>query len=164
LSLSRLVLLPFFVLTLIRGHDFLAFLFLLVIGFTDVVDGYLARRYEMVSDLGKVLDHLGDKLVNIVVIYSLSAARGLPLLIFWIVAAREVLFILVGIFLAQRERTMVQSNWLGKTAGIVMFSSWILYIFKITPWNLYLLYVALATMLIASLGYLQKYLLAHKEA
>jgi cardiolipin synthase len=133
-------------------------------GLTDVVDGYLARRYEMVSDLGKVLDHLGDKLVNVVVVYSLSAARGLPLWIFWIVAARESLFILAGIFLARRERTVVQSNWLGKIAGIAMFSSWILYIFEIVPWNLYLLYVALVIMLIASLGYLYKYLLAHREA
>jgi cardiolipin synthase len=163
LSLSRLVLLPFFVLTLARELHLISFLFLLVIGLTDVADGYLARRYGLVTDLGKILDHLGDKLVNVIVMYALSAFRGLPLWAFWVVAAREVLFVLGGVVLARSRRTVVQSNPLGKTGGIVMFASWILFLFGVSPWSFLLLYGALGIMFVASLSYVRHYLLARME-
>jgi CDP-diacylglycerol--glycerol-3-phosphate 3-phosphatidyltransferase len=157
LSAARIGILPIFILFLFQGRDLIAFLFLVAIGLSDVADGYLARRLGAVSDLGKVLDHLGDKLVSVGVLYSLSAVKGLPLWIFVAVAARELIFVVAGAIMAGRRRVFAQSNSLGKAGGICMFVSWILYIFEINPWNLYVLYASLLIMLAASLSYLKSF-------
>jgi cardiolipin synthase len=162
LSISRLLVLPFFVLVLAHDREVPAFLLLLVMGLSDVVDGYLARRFHMVSDLGKVLDHLGDKIVTIVCVLSLFAFRTLPLWAALAISIREIIFVLGGILLARRTRTVVQSNLLGKLAGIVMFTSWILFIFRFGPVDLYVLYAALGLMFLATLTYLRGYVRARE--
>ena len=72
LSLFRVVLLPFY-LYLVAQHSFyLAGVIIAISGLTDFLDGFIARRYGMVTDLGKVLDPVADKLTQVTILLCLS--------------------------------------------------------------------------------------------
>ncbi len=66
-----------------------ALLFLLVAG-TDTVDGYLARRWGMVTTLGKFLDPLADKLLIVTSLIALITARGIPVWMVIVIVGREI--------------------------------------------------------------------------
>ena len=62
LTLLRIVMIPFFMFFLLTGHPIIALVIFIVASLTDFVDGYIARHYNQVSDFGKFLDPLADKL------------------------------------------------------------------------------------------------------
>jgi cardiolipin synthase len=117
LSLSRLVLLPVVLLLLARNQDVAALAVMVVSWATDGLDGFLARRLCQVTDLGRVLDHLVDKIWTGAVLVTLVYLRGLPLLIAAAVILRDVL-ILAGSLVIMRSRgSFVSSDVLGKITG-----------------------------------------------
>ena len=67
--------------------------------FTDVLDGYLARRFHMVTDIGKLLDPLADKGMQLTVLVSLAFCRRMPLLAVAVILAKEILMFFGGLFL-----------------------------------------------------------------
>ena len=89
------------------------FVFLLA-GATDVVDGYLARRNNWVTRLGKVLDPFADKLMQCTVLVCLCIGRYIPI---WVVIpflAKEVLMLSLGAIVIKRRSVVVVSKWYGK--------------------------------------------------
>ena len=67
ITVFRILLIPVFVTQLFSGHYYAAFCLLLLSGLTDVLDGFIARKFNMVTKLGTVLDPLADKLVQFTV-------------------------------------------------------------------------------------------------
>ena len=121
ISLFRMALVPFLV-YLLTGTDRLysalaAFLFLIASA-TDYLDGFLARRYGMVSDLGKVLDPLADKLMIVAALIMLAAMdrpgdNNVPAWLVVLVVGRETaVTILRGIALS--EGVIIEAEGLGK--------------------------------------------------
>lgn len=85
LTSLRLLLVPVFPAVYFASHPkshFIAMCVFLVAGFTDFLDGYIARRYQMVTALGTVLDPLADKLMLLTVLITLNISGTLPL---WVV-------------------------------------------------------------------------------
>ena len=85
LSLIRLALVPIFPVVFFGNHKYSYIYALLVYAlasFTDVLDGFIARRYNMVSRTGRILDPLADKLMAFTVLTCIAAARIVP---FWAV-------------------------------------------------------------------------------
>ena len=117
LTLSRLFFLPFILYHISKGtseHDRIAALFMFLAGSTDFFDGYLARKYNLISYLGKILDPMVDKIsIGLVVIY-LTIYNGLPSWYTAMVIGRDVLILCGGIFIFASKSTIVQSNKLGK--------------------------------------------------
>ncbi|MDR2932121.1 MAG: CDP-alcohol phosphatidyltransferase family protein, partial [Oscillospiraceae bacterium] len=72
LSFFRIVLIPFFVWQMLAGHTFNAAIILGISGLTDLLDGFLARRFGWISQLGKVLDPAADKLTQVTVCVVLA--------------------------------------------------------------------------------------------
>jgi CDP-diacylglycerol---glycerol-3-phosphate 3-phosphatidyltransferase len=94
-TLSRIVLIPLVIVSLFTGYNGIALIFFLILSFSDAVDGYIARRFNQVSDLGKFLDPLADKILVITVLIALvglGRADSVPVMI---IACRE--FIVSGI-------------------------------------------------------------------
>ncbi|UUZ82605.1 CDP-alcohol phosphatidyltransferase family protein [Paenibacillus sp. P26] len=71
LTLCRFVMIPIYLMVFEAGHMKMAFLVLLAAGLTDVLDGYIARRRKLVTQLGSMLDPLADKTMMITVVLSL---------------------------------------------------------------------------------------------
>ncbi len=83
---------------------------------TDFLDGYLARRLHQVSELGKIIDPLADKIAVAAVTLVLVSVGDVPLWFLIVVLLRDVLIVFGGMYIQRKKKVIVQSNWPGKIA------------------------------------------------
>lgn len=116
-SLVRLACIPVFVWLLLGEERRLAAAWLLAaLGATDWVDGWLARRFDQVSELGKVLDPTADRLLFLVAIASLIIDESVPLWFAVATLAREVVVSITALLLAALGARRIDVTRLGKTS------------------------------------------------
>lgn len=94
-----------------------------IIGSTDWIDGYLARRLNQISELGKFLDPLADRLMITSALVGGLIAGVLPPLIGWPLLVREVLVGIGTIALATRGLDKLEVRWLGKLATFLLYGA-----------------------------------------
>lgn len=130
LTCFRFVLIPVFVLTFRSEGDYKIWsaVIFIVASATDVLDGYLARKYDLVTNFGKLMDPLADKLMQITVLICLLIADIVPLWFILVLAAKELLLIAGSAFLYVKK-TVVQSNIFGKLNTVFLFAAIILLLF-----------------------------------
>lgn len=169
LSLIRLILVPFFPIVFFgqspHGRVY-AICIYAVASFTDVLDGFIARRCHMVSRLGRILDPLADKLMAFTVLTCIAVAQIVPFWAVLIFFCKEALMGLGGLLLYRRMDDVMPSNWLGKCAGAVFFVICVcLLLFPQIPPSgaTILICVALALNLAAFFNYLWIYIQKRKE-
>ncbi len=117
LSLLRLILVfPIAYLIYVKASPYLILVLALVAILTDWLDGKIARWTGTVSEWGKVLDPLADKVAAGLIGLALVANGALPLWFFALVVARDVLIMIGGLLLLRRLGRVVPSIWIGKVA------------------------------------------------
>ena len=120
LSLSRLFIGMFLYYGISRRHlPFSLFLALLAVA-TDFADGYLARKRNEISELGKILDPLGDKVTVGLGAVALHHAYGLPLWIVLLIIGRDILILIGSIILIEKLQNVVASEMPGKIAVTII--------------------------------------------
>ena len=129
LSLFRLMLIPIFVSLYFRRHlPVHGCMILLISGFTDILDGYIARRFDMTSDLGKILDPVADKLTQAVTLFCLTEKHPLMMLPLFIMLIKESLCAALC-FLAIKKSGQVQSSdWHGKLNTAVLYAIFVVHL------------------------------------
>lgn len=90
-------------------------------GATDVVDGFLARKNNWITDLGKVLDPFADKLMQCTVLVCLCIESVVPLWFLIIFFAKELLTLLLGFIAIRRRSVVVVSKWYGKLSVCLFY-------------------------------------------
>ncbi|MBR3294099.1 MAG: CDP-alcohol phosphatidyltransferase family protein [Oscillospiraceae bacterium] len=129
LSLLRLCLIPVFVWAyLIRQDHWLTVILLGASGLTDIVDGLIARRFHMVSDLGKVLDPLADKLTQASMLVCLTSRFPLMLIPFGMMVVKELFCIVTGLAAIHRTGEVHSSGWHGKAATVLLYATLIAHV------------------------------------
>lgn len=128
LTILRMVLIPVFVLLFFSGHRHWALGVFLIASATDCLDGYLARRLNQITDFGKLFDPLADKLMVLTALVCQGIAGVFPWAAIWIVAAKELIMVLGGLFMLNRG-VVVYSNYFGKTATVFFIVALILSFF-----------------------------------
>jgi cardiolipin synthase (CMP-forming) len=93
LGLGRILLVPVVVWAIIYGELWLAFLLFLGAGVSDAVDGYLAKRFNMASELGAYLDPLADKTLIVSIYVTLGIAGKIPLWLVILVVSRDIMIV-----------------------------------------------------------------------
>jgi cardiolipin synthase len=93
ITLGRIILVPVVVWAIISGEMVLAFSLFLVAGISDAVDGFLAKRFHMESELGAYLDPLADKALIVSIYVALGIARALPISLVILVVSRDIMII-----------------------------------------------------------------------
>lgn len=125
LSMLRLLLISVFVCLFFSGmphaYWYAAGVFLLS-GLTDLLDGKLARKMHMETDLGRLLDPLADKLMQTAVFLCLWIAGIVPLWILLAFTLKEVLILLGGTRIYRKQETVVQSAWYGKIGTGIFYA------------------------------------------
>ena len=103
-------------------------LVLLLSGATDIVDGFIARRFHMVSDLGKVLDPVADKLTQTALLVCLLTRFEALWALLAVLVAKEAVMAAMGLFVIRRTREVYSARWHGKLATCVIYTTIFLHI------------------------------------
>jgi cardiolipin synthase (CMP-forming) len=121
LSMLRLALVPFFLVLIVIGDYFGALVVLVIASFTDLLDGYLARRLGQVTRLGELLDPAADRLYIFAALVGLAANGLVPWWIVVIIVARDVFLLVLGVVLANHGYGPLPVHQLGKVATFALF-------------------------------------------
>ncbi len=136
-----------------------------IAGITDYLDGWYARKYNMETKLGKILDPIADKVILLGCFFVLSSLTRLDVYSFWWVIPiflREVLITVIRlVFLKKEKPLVVAASWSGKAKTTMQFVTlpvaYFIFMFEfygnITPatWVMYTLYVLLAASVLFTL-------------
>lgn len=120
LTVSRFFLIPVIIYFILIQNYILAFIFLTISGLTDVLDGYIARRFNFITNFGKLIDPLADKATQISILVVLFMQHIIPLWILGIVVLKEFAMISGASFLYGKE-FVVSSRWYGKLATVLFY-------------------------------------------
>ncbi len=164
LSVFRLCLVPVFVLVYFSNIKYSGVFAVLIYGIaalSDVLDGKIARKYNMTSTLGKILDPLGDKLMTFAVLVCITIDRVVPLWAIIVFVIKECLMGIGGFIVYKRVSDMPPSNYFGKCSTIVFFIVCvILIVLKNSISHLgatIMISVAIAVTLVAFVSYVYKF-------
>lgn len=123
LSLFRLLLIPVIVWLYCGKHDYLwALIVLTASGVTDVVDGFIARRFSMVSDFGKVFDPMADKLTQIATLTCLVTRFPLMLLPLVLLVVKELFAGITGLLTVKKTGEVLSAVWHGKATTVALYA------------------------------------------
>lgn len=121
LSAFRIVLIPFFAWQMMSGNTLNAAVILGVSGLTDMLDGLLARRFGWISQLGKVLDPVADKLTQVTVCIVLAVRLRKYWPFFLILLVKEVVLLTLGGYLMKKGVRLDGARWFGKVATVLFY-------------------------------------------
>lgn len=186
LTLLRVILIPFFIVCFYIPNlvvntisvnnylnpyaNLLGLVIFLLAAITDFIDGYIARKYNMITDFGKFMDPLADKLLVTAALLILLENGLIAGWVVFIILARE--FIVTGFrTIAASKGVVIAAGWLGKIKTVVQFimiSTLLLlnYPFELFNWPVDQIFVALAVVLTVASGveYIYKNLHIFDEA
>ena len=134
-SALRVVLVPPTLYSIWLGPDFHWVVFWLVMGMvvSDILDGALARARNEVTEWGKIIDPIADKLAIDSIAAMLVYMKGLPLWVAATVIGRDVLIVIGGVLLASRVKEVPSSNFWGKATTCVMAALLLTYAMDFDP-------------------------------
>lgn len=153
LSCLRILLIPFIIWTFFIKKYYVSAGLLVASFVTDVIDGFIARHFDMVSAVGKVLDPIADKLTVLGVISSLCVyiKAIIPLLIIFVV--KEFIMFVEGVIFIKLTHDTYSARWLGKVTTAFLYLTMLMHIlWEGIPWQLSIsLIVVCSTLVFATL-------------
>ena len=124
MSLFRIVLLPFLIWAYVGLHNTtLTIILLAVSALTDILDGKIARKFNMVSDLGKALDPVADKLTQVSMVLCLAFKYKLMWILLGLCVIRETCMFILGLISMKRTGRVYSARWYGKVSTAVLYGT-----------------------------------------
>nr|WP_286672657.1 CDP-alcohol phosphatidyltransferase family protein [Cohnella hashimotonis] len=152
LTMSRFLLIPVFLALYLDGHPIWALIAVFAAGATDLLDGYIARRSGLVTQLGIMLDPLADKLMMLAVVGALLADGAIPWAAAGAMAFRELGMIGAGTFFHFRGKRTVPANSYGKLTTVIYYLAIVLLILD-QPGGIVALWIAVVLSFVTSFVY-----------
>lgn len=125
LTIIRFFLIPFAVYYLVNDQYLTAIVFICISGLTDILDGAIARKFNFITNFGKLIDPLADKITQLSLLGTLVIKNIIPLWILVIVLLKEATMVAGASFLYGKE-LVVSSKWYGKAATVLFYLAIIL--------------------------------------
>ena len=156
LTILRMLMIPLMVYVFNSFGAHWALLVYVVASATDVLDGYIARKYNQITDFGK--------LMVLTMLYMLSTRAYIPIWVLIVVACKELVMVLGAALLLGGKKVVVMANKLGKAGTAAFFTAIVLVCLRdvwLPLWTVgvAVMYVAVALAIIAMLGYARAYLI-----
>ena len=168
LTVVRFILIPLIVYYILTGQYIAGFIVLTISGLTDVLDGCIARKFNFITNFGKLVDPLADKATQIAVLASLTFKGIVPLWILLIVFIKGIVMVAGASFL-YGKKLVVSSRWYGKLATVLFYVAIVCSLF-IEYWNTsinsaaplfgfddYIYYLAIATTIFSLVMYFRQF-------
>lgn len=164
LTILRMLLIPVYWYLFQNGQRYWALAVFIIASLTDILDGRIARKYDLITDFGKLMDPLADKLMVLSVMFSWVLCGQLPVPAIAILLGKELLMVLGGAFMLKKG-IVVYAKKIGKAAQAVMVCSLLLTFFAdyIAPVHLIVLWCAVALTLCALVFYARGAILQLRE-
>ena len=128
ISLLRLACVPVFVWLLVEDELLAAAGLLAVLGATDWVDGWIARRFDQGSELGKILDPTADRVLLLVAAIALMVQGSVPLWVGVLVLGRELVVSVAALLLAAAGARRIDVQWVGKAGTLALMFAFPLFL------------------------------------
>lgn len=157
ITVSRLVMLPVVVYFLIKDLRIIAFIIMLISLLSDGVDGYVARRFDQETKLGKILDPLCDKIFLAGILITLVLIDSIPIWIVIIIIARDFLILLGSYIVLKHKSVVLTSNLIGKITGIIFGVIILAYTINLKQIGLVFLYLSVPAIIGSFIFYTCKY-------
>lgn len=161
LTVIRFFIIPFIIYYLVKDEYIFAFIMLFLSGITDVLDGFIARKFNLITNFGKLIDPLADKLTQIAVLCTLLFKGVIPVWIVVIVLLKEASMICGASFLYGRD-LVVSSRWYGKAATVLFYiaiaTSLIIRLFSLNYYfDIFIYYLALIMTIFSLIMYFRDF-------
>ncbi|MBM7566502.1 CDP-alcohol phosphatidyltransferase family protein [Paenibacillus sacheonensis] len=165
LTMVRFALIPVYIAVFASdstNHMKWAFLIIVVAGLTDILDGYLARKYGQVTSVGSMLDPLADKTMMITVILSLLLTGHIPWSAGAAIFIRDAGMILGSAYFHFRGKKTVPANWMGKLTTMLYYLA-IFFIFFEMPWARAYLWCVIGFSFVTSFIYIGLFMALNRQ-
>ncbi len=123
LTLLRFLMIGVMIWFFLRGHPIYAMYIYMLAVFTDLLDGFIARKFDMVTNLGKLIDPLADKLLQIAAVFCMFWVGYLPIAVFILIVLCEVLMVYGASFLFLKRHIVISANLFGKIASALLYGA-----------------------------------------
>ncbi|MGI6084132.1 MAG: CDP-diacylglycerol--glycerol-3-phosphate 3-phosphatidyltransferase [Acetivibrionales bacterium] len=157
LTILRMAAVPVFIFFMRKAMFYPAIITFLLAEITDVLDGVIARRYNLITEFGKIADPLADKMMQLAALFMFSIKDMIPKIIPWLVLLKELFLLISGIYL-YRKKIDMSSKWFGKLTSVIMFIA-IMLVFLGVPRYItdVIFWICAAMALFAALMYIKNY-------
>lgn len=164
----RIILIPIYLFVFYSNMEnriLIAGLIFLLAGISDFLDGYLARKYELTTDLGAVLDPFADKMMSFAVLISFTSMKLISIWVLIFLGIKEIMMILGSVIsLIYHKDSVVHANNYGKFATISFYIAILSIVFKSPEtFSTILLSITVILNLIAFYNYFKIYLSQRKN-
>lgn len=161
LTIFRFILIPFIVINLVYDSYIAAFIIFTISGLTDILDGFLARKYNFITNFGKLIDPLADKCTQIITLGTLAIKDIIPMWIIIIVILKEFIMVAGASFLYGKE-LVVSSRWYGKLATVLFYIAIVCSLFIKQfdfsfDFSIYIYYLALISTIFSLIMYIKAF-------
>lgn len=129
LSVFRLCLIPVFIwLYIVKQNYIWSGSILVLSGLTDIVDGFIARHFHAVSNLGKILDPIADKLTQAAILFCLITRFSLMLIPLVLLILKEIFAGITGLLVIRRTGKVFGAVWHGKVSTCLLYAMMIIHV------------------------------------
>ncbi len=163
ITLFRFLLLPFIVFFLATDKRLIAFLIMVLALLSDVIDGYIARKFHQETELGRLLDPLCDKISLVVILVTLLVINSIPFWAVLIIVLRDVLILIGSYVLFRKKQLVYKSNILGKVTGFLFGAMILAFTLDYQRLGLIVLYLSVPVMVGTFYTYLKRYIRGIRE-
>lgn len=156
----RILFVPLFIYLFLSGYHWQSALVVIAASITDVLDGYIARHFNLITDWGKFIDPVADKLMQFsMLVVTIFKVKWVLILVITF-AIKEIVLLVVGLYIYHKDYNLNGANWAGKLCTVVLDTVMLIFIaFPTPPEPLAISLVALVIvfMLISFVVYLTEY-------
>jgi len=155
LTIVRLLLIPVYLYFFLQGEYIISGVVFSISGLTDFFDGYLARKYNMVTDLGRLLDPLADKLTLISILALLIYMNVIPKIISITLLSREVFILFGSGIMYIMGKDLIKPTILGKTSVFLLYVAIAASLLDLKFIDMLLYYVVIPLNILSALDYIR---------
>ena len=151
-----------------QNDYYIAMLVVMVAGITDFLDGRIARKFNMITDLGKVIDPVADKLMQFAMLITLTFnVKNMYMLTIYLIIKEVVLALIAFIILKTKGRRLNGAKWYGKVCTAVLYVVMLVFV-AVPQLNAYLrnalLIVCAAAIKLSFVMYIRLYIIMIKDS